>query len=177
MMYCGRGGKIGLVVDDKDRRMGKHCGDTFEKMLLFNEGIATGLRGIKEKENNICQMCQGGDGLAFMPAPPDVYYEKVDARLPGHGEPLERMQANGILVDGDVVTLGPPSSSDAVNWVWPRSAFMAGSAKAYRTSGSYATEPRRSSRTASRARSTRAVAALSRGFPAQCRRSTRYPML
>lgn len=47
-----------------------------------------------------------GDGLAFMPAPPDVYYEKVDARLPGHGEPLERMQANGILVDGEGVVEG-----------------------------------------------------------------------
>ncbi|NNF77520.1 MAG: 4-hydroxyphenylpyruvate dioxygenase [Rhizobiales bacterium] len=46
------------------------------------------------------------DGLEFMPAPPDAYYEKVDARLPGHGEPLERMKANGILVDGEGVVEG-----------------------------------------------------------------------
>lgn len=46
------------------------------------------------------------DGLAFMPAPPDAYYEKVDTRLPGHGEPLERMRANGILVDGEGVVEG-----------------------------------------------------------------------
>ncbi|MEM8687146.1 MAG: 4-hydroxyphenylpyruvate dioxygenase [Pseudomonadota bacterium] len=46
------------------------------------------------------------DGLEFMPAPPDVYYEKVDARLPGHGEPLERMRQNGILVDGEGVVDG-----------------------------------------------------------------------
>ena len=42
-------------------------------------------------------------GLSFMPAPPATYYEKVDARLPGHGEDLARLKANGILVDGEGV--------------------------------------------------------------------------
>ncbi len=42
-------------------------------------------------------------GLAFMPAPPDTYYERVDARLPGHGEDLARLKRNGILVDGEGV--------------------------------------------------------------------------
>jgi len=42
-------------------------------------------------------------GLAFMPAPPDTYYEKVDTRLPGHGEDLARLKRNGILVDGEGV--------------------------------------------------------------------------
>lgn len=46
------------------------------------------------------------DGLEFMPSPPEAYYEKIDARLPGHGEPLDRMQANGILVDGEGVVDG-----------------------------------------------------------------------
>ncbi|MBL8571547.1 MAG: 4-hydroxyphenylpyruvate dioxygenase [Phreatobacter sp.] len=41
------------------------------------------------------------NGLPFMPSPPATYYEKVDARVPGHGEPVERMQANGILIDGE----------------------------------------------------------------------------
>ncbi len=45
-------------------------------------------------------------GLEFMPAPPATYYENVDARLPGHGEPLERMKQNGILVDGEGVVEG-----------------------------------------------------------------------
>jgi len=44
-----------------------------------------------------------GTGLAFMPSPPDAYYEKVDARLPGHGEDLDRLRRNGILVDGEGV--------------------------------------------------------------------------
>ncbi|HTR83349.1 MAG TPA: 4-hydroxyphenylpyruvate dioxygenase [Reyranella sp.] len=31
---------------------------------------------------------------------PDTYYEQVDARLPGHGENLQRMSADRILIDG-----------------------------------------------------------------------------
>lgn len=34
---------------------------------------------------------------------PDTYYEKVDERLPGHGEDLDRLQKNRILIDGDPV--------------------------------------------------------------------------
>jgi 4-hydroxyphenylpyruvate dioxygenase len=39
--------------------------------------------------------------LPFMPAPPITYYEKIDARVPNHGEPVERLKANGILIDGE----------------------------------------------------------------------------
>jgi 4-hydroxyphenylpyruvate dioxygenase len=46
------------------------------------------------------------NGLKFMPAPPDTYYEKVDARVPGHGEPLQRLKADGILIDGEGVVSG-----------------------------------------------------------------------
>jgi len=42
-------------------------------------------------------------GLSFMPSPPDTYYERVDARLPGHGEDIARLKRNGILVDGEGV--------------------------------------------------------------------------
>jgi 4-hydroxyphenylpyruvate dioxygenase len=40
-------------------------------------------------------------GLAFMPSPPVTYYEKIDERVPGHGEDLARLQKNGILLDGE----------------------------------------------------------------------------
>lgn len=46
------------------------------------------------------------NGLTFMPSPPAAYYEKLDARLPGHGEPIERLQRNGILIDGEGVVAG-----------------------------------------------------------------------
>jgi 4-hydroxyphenylpyruvate dioxygenase len=45
-------------------------------------------------------------GLAFMPAPPDVYYEKSFARVKGHCEPVERMRQRGILIDGEGVVDG-----------------------------------------------------------------------
>ena len=41
------------------------------------------------------------DGLPFMPAPPVTYFERVDGRVPGHGEDVARLQRNGILIDGE----------------------------------------------------------------------------
>ncbi|QCK84700.1 4-hydroxyphenylpyruvate dioxygenase [Phreatobacter aquaticus] len=41
------------------------------------------------------------NGLPFMPSPPATYYEKVDGRVPGHGEPVDRMKRAGILIDGE----------------------------------------------------------------------------
>ncbi|SEI55442.1 4-hydroxyphenylpyruvate dioxygenase [Azotobacter beijerinckii] len=39
------------------------------------------------------------NGVEFMHTP-DTYYEKVDARVPGHGEPLEALRELNILIDG-----------------------------------------------------------------------------
>lgn len=38
-------------------------------------------------------------GMEFMPTP-DTYYKQVNKRVPGHGEDLERMRKNRILIDG-----------------------------------------------------------------------------
>ena len=46
------------------------------------------------------------NGLQFMPGPPDTYYEKSFARVPGHTEPIARMQRHGILIDGEGVVDG-----------------------------------------------------------------------
>ena len=39
-------------------------------------------------------------GVPFMTAPPETYYQMLDERLPGHGEPVEELQKRGILLDG-----------------------------------------------------------------------------
>lgn len=39
------------------------------------------------------------NGMAFMTTP-DTYYEKVDSRVPGHGEPLALLRELNILIDG-----------------------------------------------------------------------------
>lgn len=40
-------------------------------------------------------------GVQFLDTP-DTYYEMVDERIPAHGEDLERMRVNRILIDADV---------------------------------------------------------------------------
>ena len=36
-------------------------------------------------------------GIEFMTAPPAAYYEMLEERLPGHGEPIDELQPRGIL--------------------------------------------------------------------------------
>jgi len=47
-------------------------------------------------------------GLAFMPPPPETYYKRVAARLPGHDEPLEALRESGLLIDGEIIEGGKP---------------------------------------------------------------------
>ena len=42
-----------------------------------------------------------------MSPPPDSYYEMLDERLPGHGEPVDALKARGILVDGSIMEGDP----------------------------------------------------------------------
>ncbi len=39
-------------------------------------------------------------GMKFMTAPPETYYQMLEERLPGHGEPTDKLKTRGILLDG-----------------------------------------------------------------------------
>jgi len=39
-------------------------------------------------------------GVPLMSAPNDVYYEMLNERLPGHGQPVHELKTRGILLDG-----------------------------------------------------------------------------
>jgi 4-hydroxyphenylpyruvate dioxygenase len=39
-------------------------------------------------------------GTPFAPPPPKTYYDMLEERLPGHGEPVDALQSRGILIDG-----------------------------------------------------------------------------
>jgi len=39
-------------------------------------------------------------GVPLMSAPNDIYYEMLEERLPGHGQPVAQLQSRGILLDG-----------------------------------------------------------------------------
>jgi 4-hydroxyphenylpyruvate dioxygenase len=43
-----------------------------------------------------------------MPPPPETYYKRIAARLPGHGEPVEALRASRLLIDGEIVEGGKP---------------------------------------------------------------------
>ena len=47
------------------------------------------------------------NGVPFMTAPPATYYEMLDERLPGHGEPVEELKKRGILLDGSTAEGDP----------------------------------------------------------------------
>jgi 4-hydroxyphenylpyruvate dioxygenase len=40
------------------------------------------------------------NGMPFMTGPPETYYEMLEERLPGHGEPVDELKSRGILLDG-----------------------------------------------------------------------------
>lgn len=46
------------------------------------------------------------NGLRFMPKPPATYYAQSVDRVQGHSEPIDRMEAHGILIDGEGVVDG-----------------------------------------------------------------------
>jgi len=47
-----------------------------------------------------CWNALKANGVPFMTPPPATYYEMLDDRLPGHGEPVEELRTRGILLDG-----------------------------------------------------------------------------
>ena len=74
-------------------------GQIEEFLMAFNgEGIqhiAFGCDNLYECWDRLAKR-----GIEFMTAPPEAYYEMLQERLPGHGEPVDELQSRGILVDG-----------------------------------------------------------------------------
>ena len=46
-------------------------------------------------------------GMPFMTPPPSTYYEMLEERLPGHGEPVDELKTRGILLDGSTADGDP----------------------------------------------------------------------
>ncbi len=69
--------------------------------------IAVGARDIYDAVDRLA-----ANGLTFMPPPPPAYYPLSTERVPGHGEPLDRMAEHGILIDGEGTTTGPDGTRD-----------------------------------------------------------------
>lgn len=88
-------GKIRIPInesaDDKsqiEEYLREYKGEGIQHIALSTANIYDSVEALKDK------------GVRFMDAPPATYYANLDTRLAGHGETVERLQKNGILMDG-----------------------------------------------------------------------------
>ena len=89
-------GKIRIPLNEESK---KGSGQIEEFLMAFNgEGIqhVALLTDDIFKSVDALQMA----GVPVMTAPNDIYYEMLEERLPGHGQPVDELKARGILVDG-----------------------------------------------------------------------------
>ena len=86
------GGQGGGQIDEFLRA---YNGEGIQHIAFASENLIAGWDALKALGN------------PFMSPPPATYYEMLDERLPGHGEPVAELQRRGILLDGST-TAGDP---------------------------------------------------------------------
>ena len=89
----------GLIRIPLNEEASKGVGQIEEYLMAFN---GEGIQHIALSCDNLyeCWDRLKARGLEFMTAPPGSYYEMLEERLPGHGEPVSELQTRGILLDG-----------------------------------------------------------------------------
>lgn len=89
-------GKIRIPLNEEAANGG---GQIEEYLMEFN---GEGIQHIAFSCDNLyeCWDRLQKQGIEFIAAPPGAYYEMLDERLPNHGEPVDELQARGILLDG-----------------------------------------------------------------------------
>ncbi len=87
-------GKIRIPInesaDDKsqiEEYLAAYKGEGIQHIALSTDDIHGSVDGLRDR------------GIAFMTVP-ETYYQAVDERLPGHGEDIEHLRGNQILIDG-----------------------------------------------------------------------------
>lgn len=89
----------GLIRIPLNEEAGRTGGQIEEFLMQFN---GEGIQHIALLTNNLYASVDALQmaGVPLMSAPNDIYYDMLHERLPGHGEPVEALQARGILLDG-----------------------------------------------------------------------------
>ncbi len=89
-------GKIRIPLNEESS---KGSGQIEEFLMKFNgEGIQHVALLTDDIFGTIDKLALAG--VPLMSAPNEVYYEMLDERLPGHGQPVSELQTRGILLDG-----------------------------------------------------------------------------
>ncbi len=89
-------GKIRIPLNEES---GKTAGQIEEFLMQFS---GEGIQHVALLTDNLLETVDQLQmaGIALITAPNDVYYEMLEQRLPGHGQPVPELQARGILLDG-----------------------------------------------------------------------------
>ena len=97
----------GLIRIPLNEEAGKTSGQIEEFLMKFSgEGIQHVALLTDNLMDTVDQLQMAG--VSLMTAPNDIYYEMLEERLPGHGQPVPELQARGILLDGDTSGGGQP---------------------------------------------------------------------
>jgi len=89
-------GKIRIPLNEES---GKGSGQIEEFLMQFN---GEGIQHVALLTDDILKTIDSLSmaGVPLMTAPNDVYYEMLEERVPGHGQPVAELQTRGILLDG-----------------------------------------------------------------------------
>jgi len=89
----------GLIRIPLNEEAGGGSGQIEEFLMQYN---GEGIQHIAFSCDNLieCWDRLKKQGVEFMTAPPTTYYDMLEDRLPGHGEPTEELKTRGILLDG-----------------------------------------------------------------------------
>jgi len=92
-------GPDGLIRIPLNEESGNGAGQIEEFLMKFNgEGIQHVALVCDDLIASVDQLQMAG--IPLLAAGNDIYYEMLEERLPGHGEPVEALKARGILLDG-----------------------------------------------------------------------------
>ena len=87
-------GKIRIPINESSDEQSQieeyltaYRGEGIQHIALSTQNIHASVEALKAR------------GVRFLETP-DAYYDAVEARVPGHGQDLDRLRQNGILVDG-----------------------------------------------------------------------------
>jgi 4-hydroxyphenylpyruvate dioxygenase len=90
-------GQIRIPLNEESSKGG--TGQIEEFLMKFN---GEGIQHVALLTDDLCATIDklALAGVPLMSAPNEVYYEMLEERLPGHGQPVAELQTRGILVDG-----------------------------------------------------------------------------